>query len=351
MTLDSQPRGVHLVGSVPLQNTEEVFRAASSILGMRLVRLPDGETGERSDWIGWQFPVLARAPQLITVPPVPGRYAARPRVKLAPGSDPSTLTFGPLGYAEAAITSFATFSRFKQAGKLPAHYRFQVSLPTPLAVINAFVERSERSLIEPVYEEHLLAELDEIITAIPHDQLAIQWDMPFEIGILEGVIPSHMNNPRADILNRLARISTRVPANVQLGYHLCYGDEGHRHFKQPTDTSVMVGLANDLARVIPRSINWFHMPVPRDRADDAYFAPLHTLTLQPETKLYLGLVHYTDGVEGTRRRIEAAQRTVSDFGIATECGMGRRPPETIPELLRIHAEVAAADIAETGGPQ
>jgi hypothetical protein len=27
--------------------------------------------------------------------------------------------------------------------------------------------------------------------------------------------------------------------------------------------------------------------------------------------------------------------------VATECGMGRRPSETIPELLRIHAEVAA----------
>ena len=28
------------------------------------------------------------------------------------------------------------------------------------------------------------------------------------------------------------------------------------------------------------------------------------------------------------------------FGVATECGMGRRPPETIPELLRIHAAVS-----------
>jgi len=27
--------------------------------------------------------------------------------------------------------------------------------------------------------------------------------------------------------------------------------------------------------------------------------------------------------------------------VATECGLGRRPPETIPQLLRIHAEVSA----------
>jgi hypothetical protein len=32
---------------------------------------------------------------------------------------------------------------------------------------------------------------------------------------------------------------------------------------------------------------------------------------------------------------------VPDFGIATECGFGRRDPATIPALLRLHAEVAA----------
>ena len=68
--------------------------------------------------------------------------------------------------------------------------------------------------------------------------------------------------------------------------------------------------------------------------------PLRDLRLHPETELYLGLVHATDGAEGTRRRIATAQRVVAEFGVATECGMGRRPPETIPALLRTHAEVA-----------
>lgn len=81
--------------------------------------------------------------------------------------------------------------------------------------------------------------------------------------------------------------------------------------------------------------------VPRNRMDDAYFAPLRHLPLHPETEMYLGLVHFTDGVEGTRRRIAAAQKVVADFGVATECGMGRRNAATIPELLRIHSEVAA----------
>jgi hypothetical protein len=82
------------------------------------------------------------------------------------------------------------------------------------------------------------------------------------------------------------------------------------------------------------------MPVPRDRSDDAYFAPLKNLRLKSETELSLGLVHHTDGVAGTRKRLAAAEKLIKNFSLATECGFGRRRPETIPELLRIHAEVA-----------
>ena len=43
-TTGQQPRGVHLVGSIPLGNAEEVFRTASAILGDRLRRIPDQPT-------------------------------------------------------------------------------------------------------------------------------------------------------------------------------------------------------------------------------------------------------------------------------------------------------------------
>jgi hypothetical protein len=31
---------------------------------------------------------------------------------------------------------------------------------------------------------------------------------------------------------------------------------------------------------------------------------------------------------------------MADFGVATECGLGRRKASTIPDLLHIHREVA-----------
>jgi hypothetical protein len=34
-------------------NAQEVFERVSAALGPRIERLPDGETGQRGDWITW----------------------------------------------------------------------------------------------------------------------------------------------------------------------------------------------------------------------------------------------------------------------------------------------------------
>lgn len=336
-----QPRGVHLVGSVPLGDAEEVFRAAGTILGGRLRRIPDGETGERTNWIGWQARFIGSNPHFEKSPPDPNSYAPLPRFKLRAPLSSGELTFERLGYADAAGASYNVFTQLKQAGLVPAGTRFQVSLPTPLAPVTAFVAPGDQEVVEPAYEAAMFAELDQIASAIPHQELAIQWDVAVEFGILEGAMPGTFDEAMKRVVERLVRLGSRVPEDVELGYHLCYGDAGHKHFVEPADTSKLVEVANAVSAGVKRQINWIHMPVPRNRTDNAYFAPLRRLQLHPETELYLGLVHFTDGVEGTRRRIAAAQQFVADFGVATECGMGRRNPETIPELLRIHSEVAA----------
>jgi hypothetical protein len=46
-------RDIYLVGSVPLENAEQVFEKISAAFGPRIKRIPDGETGERADWITW----------------------------------------------------------------------------------------------------------------------------------------------------------------------------------------------------------------------------------------------------------------------------------------------------------
>jgi hypothetical protein len=142
----------------------------------------------------------------------------------------------------------------------------------------------------------------------------------------------------------LTDLAMHVPIDIELLFHFCYGDSNHKHVIEPNDMGDMVDVANRLSADIKRPINLIHMPVPRERTDDSYFEPLTRLRIRPETELSLGLVHYTDGVTGTQKRLAVAEKYATQFSIATECGFGRRDPATIPELLRIHRAVANSTV-------
>ena len=334
------PCGAILVGSVPLADAEQVFRTAVHHLGRHLKRLPDGETGSRSHWIAWQLAVFKQTPGLESELVTTG-YVRRERFRVKPGVDPASVKFPSLGYADAAIESWKVFSRLQADGSIDTALRFQVCLPTPLAPVQSYLVPEAQTTLAPAYEAAILEELDRMLSDIPHERLAIQWDTAIEFAVLEGVMPTFLANPERDILARLTRLGNRVPADVQLGFHLCYGDAGHKHFKEPEDAGKLVRVANHLAQTLERPLDWLHLPVPRERDDDAYFRPLADLRLSPATELYLGLVHLGDGADGTQRRIATARRHLSRFGVGTECGLGRRPPETISPLLALHAGVSA----------
>ena len=56
---------VHFVGSIPLADSEAVFRALAVSVGDRAPRWPDGETGERGYWIRWQKQTFDNHPDFI----------------------------------------------------------------------------------------------------------------------------------------------------------------------------------------------------------------------------------------------------------------------------------------------
>ena len=82
------------------------------------------------------------------------------------------------------------------------------------------------------------------------------------------------------------------------------------------------------------------MPVPPGRQDEAFFAPLGSLRLQPVTELYLGLVHPGESEADARRAIAAAHAADAEFGVATPCGWGRLPARAVPELMAAHAALS-----------
>lgn len=343
-------RGAHLVGSVNLPDAEAVFRTVSDHLGDRLRRIPDGEVGERFYWIQFQTKRFDTMNGLSRIPVEPyylrGIFDGRP-FQLDDGVSADDLVFPDLGYAGAALQSYAEFVHLRDAGAIAPATRFQVSLPTPSAVIGAFVVPDDRAAVEPAYERALFAELARILDGIPHTDLAIQWDTAVEFALLEGRIEPWFaeSGSRAvldGVIERAARQAAAVPDDVEVGYHLCYGDVEEQHFVQPTDAGRLAEVMTGVLASTRRPITFFHLPVPIERDDPAYFAPLAAVQLPEQTELYLGLLHHEDGVDGARRRAVAAATARPRFGVATECGFGRGPSERTVGLLDLHAAVAQA---------
>jgi hypothetical protein len=342
----------HLCGSLNLESAEAVFRTVAEISGDTVSRIPDGETGARQDWIFAQVPRLAANLALERAPSLESEYRVMPAWKVKEGVTAEEVEFD-LGYADEASVSYPLFRALKEERVIAPGLRFQVSLPTALALVFAFISAPDQRALLPRLEEAMRDEVARITALVPEDELAVQWDVAVEISQLERSI-SHGDVGREDILDALVRLGSFVPERVELGYHLCYGDappepgaQG-RHFKQPEDAALLVEVANAISAGVTRTIEWIHMPVPIDRSDAAYFRPLAGLRLHPETALFLGLVHYEDGLEGTQRRIDAAAEFVQGFGVATECGMGRRPRERVPELLQIQRDAVVPQAVPVG---
>jgi hypothetical protein len=344
-------RNVHLVGSVPLGDAADVFKTVSAALGPRLKRIPDGETGARSDWITWLEPVFAQNPALELSDDVFRLHAAAPprqRYRLKPGHGVEDVRFDNLFYAAIAKASYAAFKSLKAAGAIPPGTRFQVDLVPAHSVLWLFLVDELHASVDPIYNAAVKREIDRTAAAIPHHELAIQFDVASAVfARLQRADASPYGRTREEMQARfsaiLSDLGDHVPSDIELLFHLCYGDSNHRHVVEPTDMGDMVEFTTRLVRGLHRPMQLVHMPVPRDRSDDAYFAPLKKLALADETELCLGLVHYTDGLDGTKQRLATARRHAGNFSIATECGFGRRDPQTIPELLRLHAQVAELD--------
>lgn len=339
---------VHLVGSVPLPDSEQVFRRLSAELGPFLRRIPDGETGERARWIYFLRTMLENHPAMEVDPTVPplalyqwdGKLLRETELlRFKAGIDPDSIAF-PVGYAEAAEHSYSVFRRLRSEGVIGADVRFLVCLATPMASAYMYISPHAREQYIRSFERALRGSLDAILQTIPHADLALQWDVCQEVLIFEDYFPERPRDYKIQIFDELARLGMAVPDGVELGYHLCYGTPYDEHLIMPRDAGILVEIVNGICARVERSIQFLHIPVPRERTDAAYFEPLRDLRVPEGTALYLGLIHHQD-LSGDQKRIDVARRFVSDFGIASECGWGRTAPERLPGLLASHRAAAA----------
>ena len=287
------PHSVHLVGSIGLNGVEDVFSTVGPLLGRRLRRIPDGEPGPRRLWVSFQYPLLRSSPFLRPDPSGALRKTSGfPLLCLGEGVSAAEVSFGELGYAREARASYLDFVAARERGDIAAGIRFQICLPTPMSVIYAFCTARDVVAIEAAYEAAMRREVEAICRHIPHQDICIQWDVCHDMIVWDGQPQDQfplVKASRDDIAARFARICAPVPDDVELGFHLCYGDFGGKHFFDPVTARHLVDIANAIARSVRHSIAYIHLPVPLPRATDEFF-PAAGRFLPPAGERYIFLL-------------------------------------------------------------
>jgi len=348
------PTHAHFNGSVNLADADSVMREIATRVPSGLRRVPDGETGDRGNWIFFQMQKFLQSPLLVPARPpgaAEGDYEQVPQVRLADGVDPAQMTWPDLGYAGAYLGSYATFAALRREGVIPVGVRFQVEYPTPLASIGAYVVPGQQQALLGSYERAMFADLGRLLAAVPHAEVAVQWDVAVEFGILEEAFAPGGAQAFDAIVAGLARCVDQVPAEVPVGLHLCYGDYGHQHFKQPQSLALQVRVLNAVTAAAGRVVSFVSFTVPQYQRQESYFAPLTGLTAGLGTELNFALVPYhpadqEPGTTGDQVRLIDAALAASPggsraWGICTECGMGRVDREDIPALLDLYHQIIA----------
>ena len=345
---------VHFNGSVNLGDAESVMLEIVSRVPSGLRRIPDGETGDRGTWILFQLQKFMQLPWLVPDRPLAadGEYEQLPRLRPADGADPAQVTWPDIGYADAYLESYRVFARLRADGVIPAGIRFQVEYPTPLASISAYIVPEQQQALLGSYERAMFADLARLLAVIPPADLAVQWDVAVEFSVLEEAFAPGGAQAFDTIIAALARCVDQVPGGIPAGLHLCYGDYGHQHFMQPVSLALQVRVVNAVTAATRRPVSFVSFTVPQYQREESYFAPLAGLTAGPDTELNFALVPYhpaeqAAGTTGEQVRLIDAALTASpggrrDWGVCTECGMGRVDRDDVPALLDLHREIITA---------
>src|SRR3954462_16041831 len=125
-----------LVGSLPAESTEAAFEAGARHFKDLVFALPDGETGRRAAWVGYERERLARPnPDVVVVEEtasptgIPRHAYETPVFAIREGVE--ALQWDTWPRIDDAIAAYDVFRRLRDEGVIPAGLRFPGGLPVP----------------------------------------------------------------------------------------------------------------------------------------------------------------------------------------------------------------------------
>ncbi len=339
------PRGALLLGSIPSGSAREAMRLAVDTLGPYLLALPDGETGERRNWIAGTVDAMRRIPALRVAREGDwSTYDATPRLAVRRGQTLRASDLS-LGYAEAWQDSREAYDAIQpRSPRLP----FQVGLASPLDLAAFALGPAGPLRHHEAFTAATAGQVRRISESADHD-VVFQVEMPAELVLL-----ARTPRPAQRLLaQRLARgvleLVRRAPASTRWGLHLCVGDLGNQARHAPRDTHPHTALANALAGQWPvdQRLEWLHLPLAAGERppppDPAAYTPLGGLSAAASRVLVAGLVHERC-TEGHLRRVLAHVEDAVGHRVrvAAACGLGRREPAAALEVMERTAQLCLA---------
>jgi hypothetical protein len=323
-------RYAHLVGSVPAPNAVEAMQLAAGRLGTALKYLPDGETGDRRNWVLNIIESFRDHPEVRVVKDGGWTsYDDMPRFGVRPGHR----LYGAavdLGIAKAAADARSEFEALRP--QLAEGASFQVGIPGDLDLALFTFGPAGPVRYRRPFTEALGAAMHEVHGQFGADAI-FQLEVPAELVLLARA-PAPARRGLAAMLGRgIGRLAQAAPPGARFGVHLCLGDMNHEALGRVTDTGPLTLLSNAIVRRWPgeRTLEFIHLPLAAaddpPSTDASFYAPLAGLRLGSGMRLVAGFAH-EDQDPATQFRV---RRLIEDavgrpVDVSTSCGLGRRDP-------------------------
>jgi hypothetical protein len=338
-------RAIHMIGSYPAETTTEAMNEMLELAGPCLVTLPDGETGERRNWIAVVIENLRTHPDLEVRRE--GDFSdygklLNFRVRRGHRLRGESLHFG---YPEVHAAARPVFDTVRKAHSL-TDLTFQIGMPTGLGMSMFSMGPQGPLLHRRAFTEAIAREITRIRTDAGDDVL-IQLEMPAELAFV-AMSPAPLRAAVAAWLARTVAALVRLtPEGTSFGLHLCMGDLAHTALFRMRDAGPVVVLLNALAARWPSGhrLELVHAPlaagVEPPPLDPAFYARLSALRLPEHTRFVAGLLHEGRTADELRSAVAAVEDALGrPVDLAASCGLGRRDRETARSILRQGAQLS-----------
>lgn len=339
-------RFAHLVGSTPFADADEAIDVAIDRLGGHLKSIPDGETGDRRNWIIHIIEALRAHPDLeIAREGDWTDYNRTPVFRVRRGHS-FTADGLDLQHVAPFADAYPIFARRRDAAVAAGvpgagELAFQVGIPGDFDMALFVFGPTGPFRHRRPFVEATLAEIRRISELAGRDAagrpgVVFQLEIPAEL-VFVARFPGPLQPLVARWLGgRVAGLAAQSPAGTRFGIHLCVGDMNHRALARLRDVTPLVRLANAIARAWPegRSLEFVHAPFaaavlpppsPTVEGGARFYAPLAALRLPTTTRFIAGFVHETPSLGEQRETLALVESLVGRrVDVATACGLGRR---------------------------